>query len=166
MTMPERHRKRVPAFEDSRDSPARSTLSSEPPIVLATYGLTKSFGGTLAVDHLDLTVRRGDVFGFLGPNGAGKTTTIRMIVGLDLPDQRLRGWWSTTRCRATRSQALKHIGGFVEVPAFYGNMSARRNLRLMGSLNERSTKSASTRCSTSSACASAPTPRSATTRTA
>ena len=53
--------------------------------MLSTHDLTKEFGDTLAVDRLDLTVRRGDVFGFLGPNGAGKTTTIRMIVGLIYP---------------------------------------------------------------------------------
>ncbi len=104
------------------------------PVVLATYGLTKSFGGTLAVDHLDLTVRRGDVFGFLGPNGAGKTTTIRMIVGLIYPTS---GYAVVLDHQVPRDkiEALRHIGGFVEVPAFYANMSARRNLRLMGSLN-------------------------------
>ena len=104
------------------------------PVVLATYGLTKSFGGKLAVDHLDLTVRRGDVFGFLGPNGAGKTTTIRMIVGLIYPTS---GYATVIDHQVPRDkkEALKHIGGFVEVPAFYGNMSARRNLRLMGGLN-------------------------------
>ncbi len=104
------------------------------PVVLATYGLTKSFGATLAVDHLDLTVRRGDVFGFLGPNGAGKTTTIRMIVGLIYPTS---GYAVVIDHQVPRDkiEALRHIGGFVEVPAFYGNMSARRNLRLMGSLN-------------------------------
>ncbi len=45
-------------------------------------GLTKKFGEFVAVDHIDLTIPRGEVFGFLGPNGAGKTTTIRMLCGL------------------------------------------------------------------------------------
>ncbi|MDR7426994.1 MAG: ABC transporter ATP-binding protein [Armatimonadota bacterium] len=45
-------------------------------------GLTKRFGEFVAVDHIDLTIARGEVFGFLGPNGAGKTTTIRMLCGL------------------------------------------------------------------------------------
>jgi ABC-2 type transport system ATP-binding protein len=108
--------------------------SGAQPVVLATYGLTKNFGDTLAVDHLDLTVRRGDVFGFLGPNGAGKTTTIRMIVGLIYPTS---GYATVIDHQVPRDkiEALRHIGGFVEVPAFYGNMSARRNLRLMGGLN-------------------------------
>ena len=105
-----------------------------PPVVLATHELTKSFGGALAVDRLDLSVRRGDVFGFLGPNGAGKTTTIRMICGLIFPTS---GYAEVLDHQVPRDrrEALRHIGGFVEVPAFYGNMSARKNLRLMGGLN-------------------------------
>src|SRR5450756_2779136 len=112
-----------------------SPSAEEPPVVLATHELTKSFGSTLAVDHLSLSVRRGDVFGFLGPNGAGKTTTIRMIVGLIYPTS---GYAEVLDHQVPRDkeQALRHIGGFVEVPAFYGNMSARRNLRLMGRLND------------------------------
>ena len=50
--------------------------------VIATERLTKRYGPTLALDALDLTVRRGEVYGFLGPNGAGKTTTIRLLLGL------------------------------------------------------------------------------------
>ena len=102
------------------------------PVVLATHGLTKRFGKLLAVDHLDLAVCRGDVFGFLGPNGAGKTTTIRMIFGLIFPTS---GYAEVAghRVPGQRVAALRHLGGFVEVPAFYPNMSARRNLRLIGS---------------------------------
>lgn len=48
-------------------------------------GLVKRYGETLALDHLDLQVRRGEVFGFVGPNGAGKTTTIRILMGLSRP---------------------------------------------------------------------------------
>jgi ABC-2 type transport system ATP-binding protein len=112
------------------DSGAREA----PPVVLATHDLTKRFGNTLAVDRLNLTVHRGDVFGFLGPNGAGKTTTIRMICGLIYPTS---GHATVVDHQVPRdkTEALRHIGGFVEVPAFYANMSARRNLRLMGSLN-------------------------------
>ena len=106
----------------------------QPPVVLSTHGLTKEFKGVRAVDGLELSVRRGDVFGFLGPNGAGKTTTIRMIVGLIYPTS---GYATVLDHQVPRDkeEALRHMGGFVEVPAFYANMSARRNLRLMGGLN-------------------------------
>ena len=52
---------------------------------VVTEGLTKRYGGTLALDRLDLTVARGEVYGFLGPNGSGKTTTIRLLLGLHRP---------------------------------------------------------------------------------
>jgi len=122
---------------DLEDELVDKVLRLEPdkrPIVLSTHDLTKRFKGTLAVDRLNLTVQRGDVFGFLGPNGAGKTTTIRMICGLIYPTS---GYATVVdhRVPEDKTEALRHIGGFVEVPAFYANMSARRNLRLMGSLN-------------------------------
>ena len=54
--------------------------------VITTHQLTKRYGASImAVDNLDLEVRRGEVFGFLGPNGAGKTTTLRMLLGLIRP---------------------------------------------------------------------------------
>src|SRR5690242_19627656 len=55
-------------------------------LAIASSALTKRFrGGQLAVDHVDLAVPRGAVYGFLGPNGSGKTTTIRMLLGLAFP---------------------------------------------------------------------------------
>ncbi len=54
---------------------------------VAVRGLTKRFGDFVAVDHIDLTIDRGEIFGFLGPNGAGKTTTIRMLCGLLPPSE-------------------------------------------------------------------------------
>jgi ABC-type multidrug transport system ATPase subunit len=52
---------------------------------IRTSQLTKVFDNQTAVDHLDLAVNRGEIFGFLGPNGAGKSTTIRMLIGLLRP---------------------------------------------------------------------------------
>jgi ABC-2 type transport system ATP-binding protein len=57
-----------------------------PPVVLTVTGLRKSFGQSLAVNDVDLQVRKGSVFGFVGPNGAGKTTTLSMVTGLLRPD--------------------------------------------------------------------------------
>src|SRR4051812_37528283 len=55
--------------------------------VIIARGLTKVFGKKAAVDHLDITVQRAEVYGFLGPNGSGKSTTIRMLCGLLVPTE-------------------------------------------------------------------------------
>ena len=55
--------------------------------IIAIKGLVKRFGDKTAIDHLDLEIRRGEVFGFLGPNGAGKTTTVRCIATLTNYDE-------------------------------------------------------------------------------
>ena len=104
------------------------------PVVLSTHGLTKDFKRLRAVDGLDLSVCRGDVFGFLGPNGCGKTTTIRMIFGLTYPTS---GYVQVLDHKVPddRIKALPHLGGFVDDPMIYGNMTARRNLRLLGEMN-------------------------------
>src|SRR5262245_28154427 len=57
------------------------------PYAVATRGLTKRFGKVVAVDHLDLNVRTGELYGFLGPNGAGKSTTLRMLCGILEPSE-------------------------------------------------------------------------------
>lgn len=105
----------------------------QPGTVLTTYGLTKDFGALRAVDGLEMEVRRGDVFGFLGPNGAGKTTVIRLVLGLIHPTA---GYAEVCghRVPGDRQEALRHVGGFVDDPTFYPLMSARRNLRLLGSM--------------------------------
>jgi ABC-type multidrug transport system ATPase subunit len=105
------------------------------PVVLSTHGLTKDFKRLRAVDNLDLSVCRGDVFGFLGPNGCGKTTTIRLIFGLIYPTS---GYAQVLdhKVPEDRLSALRHLGGFVDDPMFYGNMTARRNLRLFGEMNK------------------------------
>jgi ABC-2 type transport system ATP-binding protein len=56
-------------------------------IAIETSGLTKRFDGLVAVDHLDMEVEQGEIFGLLGPNGAGKTTTIRMLMDIIRPDE-------------------------------------------------------------------------------
>ena len=55
--------------------------------IISTIGLTKRFGDKVAVDHIDLNVRKGEIFGFLGPNGAGKTTTVRLLSSLATIDE-------------------------------------------------------------------------------
>ncbi len=59
----------------------------EPPLAVVTEGLTKRFGDFTAVDHVDLVVHAGELYGFLGPNGAGKSTTLRMLCGILEPTE-------------------------------------------------------------------------------
>jgi ABC-type multidrug transport system ATPase subunit len=95
--------------------------------------LSKAYGKRLAVDHLDLQVDRGELFGFLGPNGAGKTTTIRMALGLVAPTNgsvEILG----LEVRHNRSKVLPRVGALVESPALYGYMSGRNNLRAFADL--------------------------------
>jgi ABC-2 type transport system ATP-binding protein len=97
-------------------------------------GLVKRYGAVMAVDHVDLTVERGDVYGFLGPNGAGKTTTLRILLGLIRPDEgeaRLFGRNPQTEL----PEALDGVGGFVETPAFYPYLSGRTNLELLAAFD-------------------------------
>jgi ABC-2 type transport system ATP-binding protein len=100
---------------------------------LRALALSKAYGKRLAVDHLDLQVDRGELFGFLGPNGAGKTTTIRMALGLVAPTNgsiEILG----LEVRRNRSKVLPRVGALVESPALYGYMSGRNNLRAIGDL--------------------------------
>jgi ABC-2 type transport system ATP-binding protein len=91
--------------------------------------LTKRYGnGVTAVDGINLTVRRGEIYGFLGPNGAGKTTTLRMLLGLVAPSD---GRVSVLGRAPGHPSALAQIGSLVEGPAFYPYLSGRDNLRVV-----------------------------------
>jgi len=97
-------------------------------------GLVKRYGAITAVDHVDLTVERGDVYGFLGPNGAGKTTTLRILLGLIRPDDgeaRLFG----RDPQHELPEALDGVAGFVETPYFYPYLSGRKNLELLAAFD-------------------------------
>ncbi|GAA0452634.1 ABC transporter ATP-binding protein [Streptomyces sp. NPDC046215] len=94
---------------------------------IRTRGLTKRWGGRLAVDRLDLVVPRGSVFGFLGPNGSGKTTTIRMLMGLVEPTSGTAELLGRPMPRAAR-RVLPAVGALIEGPALYGFLSGRDNL--------------------------------------
>jgi ABC-2 type transport system ATP-binding protein len=107
-------------------------MSSAQPAFKAV-ALSKAYGKRLAVDHLDLQVDRGELFGFLGPNGAGKTTTIRMALGLVAPTNgsiEILG----LEVRHNRAKVLPHVGALVESPALYGYLSGRNNLRAFADL--------------------------------
>ncbi len=101
---------------------------ADPAPAIATSGLAMRFrSGQVAVDHIDLAVPPGSVYGFLGPNGSGKTTTIRMLLGLVYPTGgsfELLG----TPMRAGLDSVLPRVGALVEGPAFYPFLSGRENL--------------------------------------
>jgi ABC-2 type transport system ATP-binding protein len=106
----------------------RSDHGEAPPV--AARGLVKRYGEITAVDHVDLTVEPGDVYGYLGPNGAGKTTSLRMLLGLIRPSEgesRLFG----RDPLADGARALDGVAGFVEAPRFYPYLTGRRNLQMM-----------------------------------
>jgi ABC-2 type transport system ATP-binding protein len=98
---------------------------------IAVEGLTKRFGDALALDHVDLEVAEGSIFGFLGPNGAGKTTMLRILTGLARPtsgEARIFG-------HAAGSQAVRALSGYLpDVPGFYPWMTAEEFLRFAGGL--------------------------------
>lgn len=102
---------------------------------IRTEGLTKAYDGVKAVDSLDLSVARGQAFGFLGPNGSGKTTTIGMMVGLIEP--------TSGKCLingldvARNPMEVKRITGYLpDGVGFYGGLTARQNLKYFAKLYE------------------------------
>jgi ABC-2 type transport system ATP-binding protein len=97
-------------------------------------GLVKRYKEVLAVDHIDLNVHAGDVYGFLGPNGAGKTTTLRMALGLIVPTEGVVELFGRDPMRHGVA-ALEGVAGFVEAPRFYPYLSARKNLELLAALD-------------------------------
>ena len=98
-------------------------------LVVETYDLGKRYGERIvAVDGLNLEVRRGEVYGFLGPNGAGKTTTLRMLLGLVRPTT---GGALVLGARPGTPEGLGRLGALIETPTFYPYLSGRDNLRVL-----------------------------------
>src|SRR5688500_13481792 len=101
----------------------------DPDLVIETRALTKRYGdAVVAVDHLDLRVRRGEVYGFLGPNGAGKATTLRMLLGLGRPTA---GQAVVLGAAPGAADGLARVGALVEAPALSPYLSGRDNLRVL-----------------------------------
>jgi ABC-2 type transport system ATP-binding protein len=102
-------------------------------IVIRAQGLTKRYGTTLAVDHVDFAVRAGEIVGILGPNGSGKTTTILMLLGLTEPSE---GHAEVAGFDPLREplEVKRRVGYLPDQVGFYDYLSARDNLAYTGRL--------------------------------
>lgn len=98
--------------------------------ILLLKNVAKRFGKIEAVKNVNLSVYRGDIYGFLGPNGSGKSTTIRMLLGLISPDHGEIQLFGNTLTKK-RNQILSKIGALIERPDFYNYLSAYQNLDLL-----------------------------------
>ncbi|HUX22768.1 MAG TPA: ATP-binding cassette domain-containing protein [Spirochaetia bacterium] len=108
-------------------------MSIDAPVGIEVRGLTKRYSEVTAVDTLDLTIRRGEVYGFLGRNGAGKTTTIRMLVGLIRPTAG-RVVVLGHDVSVDRPAAVAAVGSLVEAATSYPNLTVRENLEIQRTL--------------------------------
>ena len=100
--------------------------------VLRTVGLTKRFGRASAVDHVSMTVNKGDIYGFIGKNGAGKTTFMRVVLGLSAPTEgtvELFGGLSP-------EEAGKKIGALIEAPGIFPHCTAKENMKRFAILKD------------------------------
>ena len=100
--------------------------------VLRTVGLTKRFGRASAVDHVIMTVNKGDIYGFIGKNGAGKTTFMRVVLGLSAPTEgtvELFGGLSP-------EEAGKKIGALIEAPGIFPHCTAKENMKRFAILKD------------------------------
>jgi ABC-2 type transport system ATP-binding protein len=114
--------------------PGRTSSKDDPSIPIRTRGLTKHYGELVAVDHLDLEVHAGEIFGLLGQNGAGKTTTILMLLGLTEPTSgkaRVVGLDPARRPLDVK----RRVGYMPDSVGFYGDLTGRQNLRYTARLN-------------------------------
>ncbi len=101
--------------------------------MIEAENLTKKFGSLIAVDHIDIKVKRGEIFGFLGPNGAGKTTTINMLITLLKPDE---GWATVAGYDVVKeaSSVRQSIGIIFQDMTIDRNLTAYENLYIHGKL--------------------------------
>jgi ABC-type multidrug transport system ATPase subunit len=101
--------------------------------ILQTKGLTKVYNKKLrAVDDLNLTIEKGNIYGILGPNGSGKTTTLGMVLGIIYPTSGGYTWFD----QAPAAKSRKRIGAILETPNFYPYMNAQKNLEIMAHIKK------------------------------
>ena len=102
--------------------------------VIETHDLCKSYNGRTVVDHLNLTVPQGCVYGFLGPNGAGKSTSMKMLLGLVHTTGGSVELLGHTMNETNRIPLLRQTGSLIESPSGYLHLTARENLAIVADL--------------------------------
>lgn len=98
--------------------------------IITANNLTKTYGSFTAVNHVNLTIQKGEVYGLLGPNGAGKSTIMKMLLGLVKPTKGTLNIDGKSYPE-NRKFILSEIGSLIEEPAFYGNLTGRENLEII-----------------------------------
>lgn len=103
--------------------------------VVSTHNLSKQYNGKYCVRDLNLSVAKGEIFGFLGPNGAGKSTTLKMILGLTRPT---KGFVTVFEkgFEENRGFILSQTGSLIESPSYYGHLTGLENMRVVQKLRE------------------------------
>lgn len=104
-----------------------------PDYILQTIGLTKEYGKNIAVNNVNMKIKKGDIYGFIGRNGAGKTTMIRMITGLVTPTRGEIVLFSQKGVRSMKA-GLPRLGSIIEHPALYPDFTALENMELRSKL--------------------------------
>lgn len=95
-------------------------------IILEAKSLTKEYKQTLALDHINLQIKKGKIYGFIGQNGAGKTTFLRLVSGLAFPTSGTLSLWGNSGTEELQKQR-KRIGSMIETPALFPSMTAYQN---------------------------------------
>lgn len=104
--------------------------------IIDTMNLTKRTGTHVRVNHVDLHVPEGCVYGFLGPNGAGKTTTLKLLLGLLKPTEGAISFFGERMTDRNRLSILKHTGSLIESPSYYGHLTGLENLQIVAKLKK------------------------------
>ncbi len=93
--------------------------------ILKTENLTKRYGSKTAVNAVNITIAKGDIYGFIGKNGAGKTTTMRLLLGMSFADSGSIELFGTKELDSARQR----IGALIEAPGLYKNCTAYENMK-------------------------------------
>ena len=98
-------------------------------IILEAKELTKTYKNNVALNHINLRIEKGKIYGFIGQNGAGKTTFLRLVTGLAFATGGTLSLWGETEQRKQQEQRKK-IGCMIETPALYPNLTAHQNMEV------------------------------------